>query len=383
MIQERKIIYLEGFLFSIPIALASYINSSFISSFISEKFVGIIYVLGSISSILALLLAPKLFKKIGGYKFLILIATLDAFSFLTLALTKNALGIIAVFILAFSLNALVFFSLDEFLKILSENSVTGKVRGIYLMVCNLAWILAQLISGTILEDFSLRVVYFTSFLVMILFLIISILKLKNLPEPKYDKINSFKYVNKFFQNKNLFRAYGINFLLQFFYCWMVIYTPIYLHAHLGFNWKEIFLIFALMLSPFIFIPFYVGEIADKIGERKILMLGFTIASFTTLSLFFIHQHSIWLWALLLFATRIGASSIDGTSDTYFFKHIKCENEELVGIYRSASPVSYILGPIVAFIILSLVPSLNYIFLILGAIMLYGIYLSSTIRKSDI
>lgn len=383
MKHERKIIYLEGFLFSIPIAVASYINSSFISSLISEKLVGIIYVLGSISSILALLLAPKLFRRLGGYKFLLLIATMDAFSFLALALMKNVWGTIAVLILVFSLNALMFFSLDEFLKILSENSVTGKVRGIYLMVCNSAWILAQLISGTILENFSFRIVYLVSFLVTVLFLLISFLKLKNLPEPKYDKINSFKYVKKFFQNKNFFRAYRINFLLQFFYCWMIIYTPIYLHAHLGFTWEEISIIFATMLLPFIFIPFYMGKIADKIGERKILMFGFAVASLATLSLFFIHQHSIWLWAVLLFTTRIGASSIDGTSDAYFFKHIKSENEELIGIYRSASPVSYILAPLIAFIVFLFTPSFNFIFLILGAIMLYGIYLSSTIRKNDI
>jgi hypothetical protein len=31
----------------------------------------------------------------------------------------------------------------------------------------------------------------------------------------------------------------------------------------------------------------------------------------------------------------------------------------------------------------LAPAFNFIFLILGALMLYGIYLSSTIRKSDI
>lgn len=383
MDHQRKIIYLAGFLFSLPIALASYINSSFISSFIGEKFVGLIYILGSISSILALLLAPKIFKKIGGYKFLLLIVFLDALSFLTLSFTHNIYSIVVVFILGFSLNTLIIFSLDELLKIFSKDPALGKIRGIYLIVCNLAWILAQLLSGTIFGNFSFQNIYLVSFLVMILFLLISFFNLKNIPDPKYDNVNSFKYVKEFIKNKNLFRAYGLSFLLQFFYCWMVVYTPIYLYTHLGFSWKEIGIIFATMLLPFSIIPFHLGKYADKIGERKILIYGFTVAAFATLSLFFIREHSLWLWAGLLFATRIGASTIEVMSDTYFFKHIRPENEEFVGVYRSASPVAYIIGPLTAFLVFLFVPSFNFIYIILGTLMLYGIYLSSTIKKSDI
>ena len=70
-------------------------------------------------------------------------------------------------------------------------------------------------------------------------------------------------------------------------------------------------------------------------------------------------------------------------DSFFFKHIKPENEEFVSIYRTASPMSYILGPLLALFVFMFIPNFNFIFPILGALMLYGIYLSSTIRKSDI
>ena len=114
-----------------------------------------------------------------------------------------------------------------------------------------------------------------------------------------------------------------------------------------------------------------------------LMLGFAITSFATLSLFYTNTHQVWLWAMLLFGTRVGAASIEVMSDIYFFKHIKPENEEFIGVYRSASPVAYIIGPLLAFAVLNLTPAFNYIFLILGVIMLYGVYLSSTIKKGDI
>ncbi len=381
--KNRKTVYLAGFIFSLTIALTAYINSSFLSSFVNERFVGIVYTLGSISSVLALLMAPKIWRIVGGYKFLLSAIILQALTLLVLILTKNNWIAVIVFIIYFSLNILIFFSLDELLKIFSRDSVTGKIRGAYLSICSLAWIITQLAFGTILGEFSFRAIYFISFVITTLFFLVSYWYLGDISDPKYDRIDTRKYVGKYFQNKNLSRAYGLSFLLQFFYCWMVIYTPIYLSAYLGFSWKEIGIIFAVMLLPFSIIPFYLGKYADKIGERKTLMLGFAIASLGTLSLFFIHQYTVWVWALLLLATRIGAATIEAMSDVYFFKHIKPENEEFVGTYRSASPVAYILGPLFAFIALAFVPSLGFLYLILGTLMLYGIYLSSTIKKSDI
>ncbi len=380
---QRRMIYLVGTIFSLPIALMSYINSSFISSFIDEKLVGVIYALGSAVSILALLVAPKIFRKIGGYRFLLWVIALEALSILLFAFSSNAWSTIFLFVCGFSLNTLIFFSLDELLKIFSRESSTGKTRGIYITLCSFAWVIAQLTLGTILGGSSFKTIYLISFLIMLLFFAISYIYLKNIPDPEYDRTDTKKYIGKFLKNKNLFRAYVISFLLQLFYSWMVIYTPIYLSTYLKFSWREIGLIFAVMLLPFVIVPFRLGQYADKIGERKMLMFGFTITSIATFALFFINAHYAWIWAMLLFATRVGAASIEVMSDAYFFKHIKPENEEFIGVYRSASPVAYILGPLLAFIVFNFVPSFNYIFLILGMIILCGVYISSTIKKSDI
>lgn len=380
---KLKNIFLLGFLLSINVALTTYINSSFLSSFAGEKFAGLIFTIGSVASISALLLAPKLLTKIGIYKFLLLISALNALSLLSLALIKSVWGIVPLFILYFSLHVLSIYALDELLKIFSGNSSTGKVRGLYLAVTSFAWVIAQVFSSRILEKISFAGIYAIAFVIMALFFFVSLLKLRNVPDPKYDKVKSIKYIREFFKNKNLARSYKINFLLHIFYCWMVIYTPIYLHAHLGFNWREIGIIFAIMLLPFCIIPFHIGKYSDKIGERKMLMFGFFVASLATLALFFIQKHEVWIWALALFITRIGAATIETMSDVYFFKHIKAENEELIGVYRNTMPVAYIAGPLVALAIFAFVPSFKFIFLVLGSIMLYGVYLSSTIKKSDI
>lgn len=383
MKNNNKIIYLIGFTFSLSVALMSYINSSFISSFSSEKFVGIFYALGSIVSILALLIVNKIFRKIGGYKFLLGVTLLNALSILSLSLANNLLQAGIFFVLTFTLNILIFFTLDELLKILSLDSNIGKIRGSYLTLVSLSWILAQLILGTFLGGFSFKIIYFSSFLAMLFAFIISYFYLQNTIEPKYDNLNTSKYLKEFLKNKNLSRAYVLNFLLQFFYSWMVIYTPIYLSIHLGFSWKEIGIIFAIMLLPFVLIPLPLGKHSDKIGERKMLMYGFTIISISTFSIFFMQTHSIYLWAIILLLTRVGAATIEVMSDVYFLKHIKPENEEYLRVYRTAPPVAYIIGPLLAFVIFLFIPSFNYIYLILSTVMLYGIYLSSTIKKSDV
>jgi len=383
MRHNRKILYLAGFLFSLPLALNSYINSSFLSSFVNEKLVGVIYTLASLCSILALIIAPKIFRKIGVYKFLISIALLCALSILAFAFAESALSAIPIFVIGLSLNTLVVFSLDELLKIFSKNEGTGVIRGTYLAIASLAWIIAQLALGLFLGEFSFKIIYLTSFSIMMLFVFISLLKLKNIPDPEYDQVNNIKYVGDFFRNRNLARSYGLSWLLHFFFCWMIIYTPIYLSAHLGFTWKEIGIIFAVMLLPFSILPFSLGKYSDIIGERKMLMYGYAITGISTLALFFIQAHSVFIWALMLFITRVGAATIETMVDVYFFKHIRPENEQYIGVYRSVSPVAFIIGPLFASLIFIFIPSFNYIYLILGTIMLYGIYLASTIRKSDI
>lgn len=383
MSKNRKIVYLAGFLFSLPLALAAYINSSFISSLIGEQSSGFIYTLGSIGSILALLLSPKIFQAVGVRKFLISSVFLGALTFLVIATVNVKWIILPTFVLGFSLNTLVIFALDELLEIFSRDKSTGGTRGAYIAICSLGWIIAQLVSGTIIDNTNFERVYLLSFFIMVVLLVLIVRSFKNIIEPKYDKIANIGYVTEFFKNENLARAYSMNFLLQTFFCFMIIYTPMYLSTHLHFTWTEIGQIFAVMLLPFLILPFPLGKYSDKIGERKILLFGFSITALATLSLFFITRHEVWIWAIALFVTRIGASAIEAMSDAYFFKHIRSEAEEFVGIYRSAPPLAYTLGPILAFIIFYLTPSFEFIYLALGALMFYGVYLASQIEKNDI
>ena len=383
MKNKLKIIFLIGFLFSFHSALVSYVNSTFLASFLGERNVGLVYTTASIAAILALLLVPKLLKRIGGYKFLLATALLSALSLLFIATNKNAFSVIFVFIFYSALNSLIIFILDEFLEIFSSNGIVGRERGLYLTIINSAWIIAQIFSGRILSNTSFSFLYLIGFSLMFALFIIAFIFLRKIPDPNYKKVPAWGSIKRFFQNKKLSSAYKMNFLLQFFYAWMIIYTPIYLSAHLNFSWTEIGTIFTIMLVPFVLIQFPLGKYSDKFGERKMLMLGFFIISLATTSLFFVTKHSVYLWALMLFGTRIGAAIVEVMSDIYFFKHVDKEDDGFISIYRNAGPVAYVLAPLIASSLFFLIPSFKFLFAVLGTMMLGGLYFASMIRKNDI
>lgn len=382
MQHKRKIIYLAGFLLFLPVALTTYIHSSFIASFAGEKLVGLIFAISAVISALALLVAQKIFRKIGGSKFLISTIILTISLLFLMINATNIYLAISAFILHLSVNTLIIFALDEILKIASPDLMTGRIRGTYFTAINVASVLALLSMATVFSDLSFRMIYLISLIELGLLLLVSSIWLNDIVDPIYKVEKIWGNIKSFRKNPNLIRAYLMSFLLQFFYSWMVIYTPIYLATRIGFTWGQIGLLFAIMLTPFLFMPFFSGIHSDKFGERKMLMFGFMVAGVSTLYLYIMNTPNLYLWALILFITRVGVSTIESMSDIYFFKHINAENESFVSVYRTTAPTAYLIGPTIATIFLLFIPSFNYIFLVLGAIMLSGVYVASTIDKKD-
>ncbi len=379
MKHNRKIIYLAGFLFSIPFAITSYINSSFLEIYVGKNYVGIIYVIASILTIIGLLKMPKILTRLGNRLVIFLSCLLIFFSLLLLGLGGSVFVVIPAFILYFLSIYFIIASLDIFVEDFSKNSEIGLLRGTYLMIINSAWIVAQLISGSIIEKSSFSGIYFFSAGFMILVAFIFIFFLRDFKDPEYKKVPITKTIRAFIQNKNISKIYLSNLILQFFYAWMIIYTPIYLHEYMNFGWDRIGIIFSIMLIPFVLVDFPLGKLSDKIGEKKMLLGGFIITILSVLAIPFITESILWLWALILFATRVGAAIIEVMNESYFFKTITEKNADEISFFRNAPSFSYIIAPLVAFPILLLAPSFKYLFFVLGAVLLLGFFIILRLR----
>ncbi|OGI89778.1 hypothetical protein A2911_00770 [Candidatus Nomurabacteria bacterium RIFCSPLOWO2_01_FULL_40_15] len=381
MQHNRKIIYLAGFLFSMPIALTSYVNSSFLENYISQYYVGILYIIASAITIVSMLEMHRILTRLGNRFTVVFFSVLTFFSFLLLSFSTKGIVVISAFVLYFISTNFIIASLDIFVEDFSKKSSIGTFRGLYLMVVSSAWVVAQMISGTVITKSSYGGIYFLASGFMILVCVIFIFFLKDFKDPEYKRMPVLKTIETFAQNKKLSKIYIINLILKFFFAWMIIYTPIYLHQYVGFDWKQIGLIFTIMLLPFIILDFPLGKLSDRVGEKKMLALGFVISASATLLIPFISSATVWLWALILFTTRVGAATIEVMSESYFFKSVQEEDVGTTSFFRNTTPLSFILAPLIATPILFLVPSFEYLFFVLGIILLLGLFI--TIRLKDV
>ena len=364
-----------------PIALTSYVNSSFLENYISQYYVGILYIIASAITIVSMLEMHRILTRLGNRFTVVFFSVLTFFSFLLLSFSTKGIVVISAFVLYFISTNFIIASLDIFVEDFSKKSSIGTFRGLYLMVVSSAWVVAQMISGTVITKSSYGGIYFLASGFMILVCVIFIFFLKDFKDPEYKRMPVLKTIETFAQNKKLSKIYIINLILKFFFAWMIIYTPIYLHQYVGFDWKQIGLIFTIMLLPFIILDFPLGKLSDRVGEKKMLALGFVISASATLLIPFISSATVWLWALILFTTRVGAATIEVMSESYFFKSVQEEDVGTTSFFRNTTPLSFILAPLIATPILFLVPSFEYLFFVLGIILLLGLFI--TIRLKDV
>jgi MFS family permease len=379
--KNRKIIFLAGFLFAIPLAITSYINSSFLEAYIGPYYVGVVYIVASVIAIIGLTQMPRILNRLGNYSAILLFSFTSFISLLSLALSTKGYILIPAIVLYFISTDIIIASLDIFVEDFSKSSNIGKFRGLYLMVINFSWVIAQMLSGSIIAKSSFHGIYLFSAGFIFLVSVVLILFLRDFKDPQYQKVPILKTMRVFLKNKSLSKIYLINLILKFFFAWMVIYTPIYLHEYLGFGWENIGFIFTIMLIPFVLLDYPLGRLSDKIGEKKLLIAGFLITIFFTLIIPFIALPTIWLWALVLFGTRVGAGTIEVMAESYFFKEVSERNSDEISFFRNTYPLSFVIAPIVAIPVLLFVPAFQYLFFVLSAIMLAGLFI--TLRLKDI
>lgn len=374
-------VYLANLLLAFHWYTILYINSSFVSGFVGEARIGLMYTIGSVLNLFFLFSAPNILKRIGAYRFIVVSTILEACAVVGLALATTPEVVVGLFILHQGIVPMILFSLDIFLEKYTRNeNKTGGIRGIFLTLANVALVVSPILASLVLTNGSYSKVYLLSSLFLIPLLAVSFAWKQGAKEPLQNTriFTSWKALRK---NKNILAIWKSNFLLQIFYACMVIYLPLYLHEHIGFSWQEIASILTIMFLPFLLFEFPVGYLADKkLGEKEILSLGFIIAGISTALIATLEAPLILVWALVLFSTRIGASFIEITSESYFFKQVKTHDTDLISLFRMTRPLSFIVAP---FIVSFLLPHISYgiLFGLLGIMMLIGLRYSLIIKDT--
>ena len=374
-------IYIVSFFFTLHAAIPVYVNSSFLSTLISKNYIGLIYTGSALLTMAALVLIPKLLRLVGDYFTTLLFIVLEIAALIGMAVVGNA-GVIIVFFVASSvLITLISFDFDLIVEGFSKNASTGSIRGLYLTSANVAWVIAPALAALLLVEGEYWRGYLSAAAIFISGLFLFSGKLEHFKDPLYRTVHFRKTLLTAWQSKDLRYIFGISFLLQFFFTLMVIYTPIYLHEHVGFSWSELGPIFSIMLLPFLLLEAPLGRVADKVlGEKELLVAGFIIMALATGALYFFTAHSFALFAAILFMTRVGAAMVEVMTETYFFKKVNAGDAALVGLNRTVRPFAGVIGPLVATALLAFI-SLPSLFLFLSGCMLVGIPLAFALKDT--
>jgi len=330
---------------------------------------------GAALSILGYLLAPIIIRKLGNYRTTILLIFTQICLFYGLIASSDPLAITIFFVLQTAIIALISLCLDIFLEVYTEGSNVGSVRGLYTATLNASWIVAPLIGSLLIgasNNYHNTYVAALAMLFPLLYLVY-----RNFPkfkDPNYMHLSPHQLFKHVSANVNWIRLFFANSVLQIFYSWMVVYSPIYLNKSIGFDWEEIGIILVVTLLPFPLIQYPLGKMSDggyggKVhGQKKIMMAGFVVMGIATIFLSLFTAKSVILWAILLFMTRIGAAAVEVMIETYFFKTVSVRDSAALGIFRITRPLSYFIAPLITIIGLLFISN-QFLFIIVGFICL--------------
>lgn len=311
--------------------------------------------------------------KLGNLKTSLLLISIQIAVFYGLITATSVDVIIPLFILAMSIVSLIALTVDIFLQRNTEVGHTGSVRGVFMTVINTAWILGPLIGGMLIIDNDYKGVYIGAFALLFPLLYLVYKNFNNFRDSRYVNFSALQTLSRIIKNRDMNCIFIINIVLQTFYAWMTVYTPIYLHNTIGFDWKDISIMFTIMLIPFVLVDAPLGKLADKKwGEKEMLAIGFIIMGISTGALVLFGIKSFLAWAIMLFLTRVGAAIAEVMIETYFFKKVDGKDPEILSMFRITRPLSFFIAPLIATVGLVYTTE-KYLFVVLGIICLLTLF----------
>jgi len=367
------ILYFLGLLLALASALPTYVHSNFLSEFVSLQTISFYFITANFITFFLVLTFPKLIKKYKDaavFKALLVFYTLALFFFSTVNSAWQGLLAIILFTI---FNNLLFIKLDLLLEKFTDNKSTGRIRTIYFTFYNLGFVLAPSLSGLLIDNFNYNFVYWIAALIIIPALILFSVNEKCIEKKiEYKQTGVLKEFKRLWKNKDLKGVFIVALVLQLFFSMVVVYVPIYLHQNLGIGWESLGPIFSIMLLPFILFEIPAGNLADKyFGEKEMLIIGLFILSLSLFLFYYISVPTLWVWAIVLFLSRVGAALIEAMRESYFFKLIDAEDIDMINIFRVTNPLAYIIGPALGILILLLFP-LQYLFLFMAGIVILSL-----------
>ena len=379
-----KTLYVALLLLSLHSSLIVFVNSSYLEQFFPSEAISFIYVGASFISLVTFFYSSTFLRFLGNFKLAVICALIEMASVLGMAFAETAFSSLFFFTLHFVTIAILFLCLDVFMESIigKQEGQTGSARGLYLVFLSGASAVAPALSGLLIgENNSFVPVYIASALLLLPFLGMLSFYFNNFKDTEYPKSSVRKIFSTYVNEKDTRNVFIAQLHLQFFFTWMVIYTPLYLANVAGFTWTQIGYILFVGLFAYVLFEYPIGIIADRyMGEKEMMAFGFFLIAVSTSWLSFLPSGNIALWMMVMFLTRVGASFVEVTSESYFFKHTQSGDSDKISLFRSTRSIASIYGALLGSFILIQV-EFNFIFIMLGILMLPGIFFTLLLKDT--
>ena len=362
--------------------LVSYINSSFIEQFVASTNIGPLYIIGSALTVLIFLFISYILRTVGNYRLTMWLLALNFVAVVGMAYADSFMVAVPFFLVHLVALTLLFFNLDVFMEALIGNNegATGSRRGLLLALSAFIGAAAPLLSGFIVEANSFSFAYILAAVTLVPVGAILTTHFRHFTDAPYPEIRIFDAFRSFWERINIRIVFIANLLLQIFFCFMVVYTPLYLATEIGFSWSEIGIILFTCQLAYVFLEYPIGYFADqRYGEREMMAGGFLILAISSSFLAAIASTELLPWIIAMFVTRVGAALVEVTTESYFFKHTRSTDAQIISFFRITRPLSYVIGALIGSISFLYLP-FNFVFIVVGFLMIFGIILA--LKLSD-
>lgn len=342
-----------------------YFNSAYVSG---------LFVISSIATLLASLTIAKSIKRFHTYGFTFFLVIGEIISTILFAITDNLFIIGIFFIIHFVLQSFLFICLNIFIESFSKQAQTGSIRGLFLVLLSMGYLISPLLGGVILANTSFKVLYIVASLVLVPFLYFMHKYLSHIKEPAYTGVDVFTALRTIVNNKNLRAVFISQLSVESFNTVMIIYTPLYLTT-IGIPLTTyLSYIIPISLVPLVLLPYEMGFLVDnRHGEKNIMVSGLLTMIVATFLCVIVSSSDPRIWTLLFLVARIGTSLTETMAYTYFFKKIGAEDASHTALFMNIRGVSIILVGSLGFVFAPLLAERpQLMFIILGMIILWGV-----------
>lgn len=372
---------LISFLFGFSDAFLIYFLSSYFKEASGVENVSLFYLTAFTAVLIALLYLHTLIRKLGkSFLLNMLFLSLVLVNFGLILLPASIPGALLAMAHLVLVN-LIWVNLDIILEGFSTDNRSGRIRGLYLTITNAGFLLAPFVASKVLERFGFDGIFTVGLIMASCILTLVMVGLRRVNHRFREKITPRQIFRKVEDKPDVLRVFHISFTIEFFYSVMIVYTPLYL-LHLGMRWDDLGIAFTAMLLPFVLLQYPLGLLADrKWGEKEMLIVAILLMGVSSGLLVFVTSSKVWVWAVMLFLTRVGVAAIEVLRDSYFYKRIDAYDVDIIAFFRMARPAANIAAAILTGVALLVFP-LWSVFALVALNSFIGLFSALTLEDNE-